>query len=187
MTGSGTGPVSETNLNANPAIIRACVLYCLRCLMREDIPLNDGVMDPVEVKIPPGSVLHPAPSGEALPAVAGGNVETSQVVVDLILRAFAATAASQGTMNNLIFGRNDGPAGPGFGFYETIGGGAGAGDGFAGADGVQVHMTNTRITDPEVLEERYPVRLRTFALRRQSGGSGRFPGGDGLVREFEFL
>ena len=126
--------------------------------------------------MPPGSLLDP-PAGAA---VVGGNVETSQRVVDVLLAAMGRAAASQGTMNNLAFGDER------FGYYETIGGGAGAGPGFAGASGVHVHMTNTRITDPEVLESQTPVIVRRFALRRGSGGAGRWPGGDGLVRELEF-
>jgi 5-oxoprolinase (ATP-hydrolysing) len=132
---------------------------------------------PVRIEVPVGSLLDP-PAGSA---VVGGNVETSQRIVDVLLGALGRVAASQGTMNNVAFGDEA------FGYYETLGGGAGAGPGFAGASGVHTHMTNTRITDPEILESRYPVRLRRFALRRGSGGSGRFRGGDGLVRAYEFL
>jgi 5-oxoprolinase (ATP-hydrolysing) len=153
------------------------VLYVLRTLVAARIPLNGGCLAPVTIRIPPGSLLDP-PRGAA---VAGGNVETSQRVVDVLLGALGLAAASQGTMNNLAFGTER------FGYYETIGGGAGAGEGFAGASGVHVHMTNTRITDAEVLEERHPVRLETFALRPGSGGAGRWPGGDGLVRRLRFL
>jgi 5-oxoprolinase (ATP-hydrolysing) len=131
----------------------------------------------VELRIPPGSLLDPPPGS----AVAGGNVETSQRVVDVLLGALGRVAASQGTMNNVAFGNER------FAYYETLGGGAGAGEGFDGASGVHVHMTNTRITDAEILETRYPVRLRCFALRRGSGGRGRWSGGDGLVRAYEFL
>jgi 5-oxoprolinase (ATP-hydrolysing) len=131
----------------------------------------------VTVRVPSGSLLDPPPDA----AVVGGNVETSQRIVDVLLGALAKVAASQGTMNNVTFGNAS------FGYYETIGGGAGAGPGFAGASGVHTHMTNTRITDPEVLEARYPVRLETFAFRRGSGGGGRFRGGDGLVRQYRFL
>jgi 5-oxoprolinase (ATP-hydrolysing) len=152
------------------------VIYALRCLVAERIPLNGGCLLPVEIVVPEGSLLDP-PAGAA---VGGGNVETSQRVVDVLLAAMGRAAASQGTMNNLAFGDE------GFGYYETIGGGAGAGPGFAGASGVHVHMTNTRITDPEVLESKTPVIVRSFALRRGSGGAGRWPGGDGLVRELEF-
>src|SRR5215203_6919681 len=115
------------------------------------------------------------------PAVVGGNVETSQRVVDTLLKAFGLAACSQGTMNNLLFGNER------FGFYETVCGGAGAGPGFRGASAVHTHMTNTRITDPEVLEQRYPVRLERFAIRRGSGGAGRWHGGDGAVRRIRFL
>ncbi len=174
---TGTGPEQAANLNAPRAVTMAAVIYVLRALVGEPIPLNGGCLAPVEVVIPERSLLSPGP----LRAVAGGNVETSQRVVDVLLGALGRQAACQGTMNNLTFGNAR------FGYYETIGGGAGAGPGFAGASGVHTHMTNTRITDPEVLESRFPVRLRRFALREGSGGRGRFPGGDGLVRELEFL
>jgi 5-oxoprolinase (ATP-hydrolysing) len=173
----GTGAASRGNLNAPPAVVRAAVLYVLRALVAERIPLNGGCLAPVEIRVPPGSLLDPPPGS----AVAGGNVETSQRIVDVLLGALGLAAASQGTMNNLTFGTDR------FGYYETLGGGAGAGPGFDGASGVHVHMTNTRITDAEVLEERYPVRLETFALRRGSGGAGRWRGGDGIVRRFRFL
>ncbi len=174
---SGTGPASAGNLNAPPAVVRAAVLYVLRCLVAERIPLNGGCLEPVVLRIPPGSLLDP-PRGAA---VAGGNVETSQRVVDVLLGALGLAAASQGTMNNVTFG--DGS----FGYYETLGGGAGATPGCPGASGVHTHMTNTRCTDLEVLESRHPVRLLEFRLRRGSGGKGRWPGGDGLVRRYEFL
>jgi 5-oxoprolinase (ATP-hydrolysing) len=173
----GTGAAQAGNLNAPRAVVQAAVLYVLRTLVAARIPLNGGCLAPVTIRIPPGSLLDP-PRGAA---VAGGNVETSQRVVDVLLGALGLAAASQGTMNNLAFGTER------FGYYETIGGGAGAGEGFAGASGVHVHMTNTRITDAEVLEERHPVRLETFALRPGSGGAGRWPGGDGLVRRLRFL
>ncbi|MEE3180873.1 MAG: hydantoinase B/oxoprolinase family protein, partial [Planctomycetota bacterium] len=147
-----------------------------------DIPLNAGVLDPLEVVLPECFLNPPAASDPAeCAAVSAGNVETSQRIVDAIFGALGTVAASQGTMNNLLFGNED------FGYYETIAGGAGAGAGFAGADGVHTHMTNTRITDPEVLERRYPVRLHRFCLRRGSGGAGENRGGDGIVREIEFL
>jgi 5-oxoprolinase (ATP-hydrolysing) len=174
---AGTGPAMAGNLNAPPAVVQAAVIYVLRALVAERIPLNGGCLAPVRIEVPSGSLLDP-PAGSA---VVGGNVETSQRIVDVLLGALGRAAASQGTMNNVAFGDET------FGYYETLGGGAGAGPGFAGASGVHTHMTNTRITDPEVLESRYPVRLRRFALRRGSGGSGRFPGGDGLVRAYEFL
>jgi len=164
------------NLNAPRAVVESAVIYVLRCLVAERIPLNGGCLLPVEICVPPGSLLDPPPGA----AVVGGNVETSQRIVDVLLGAMGRAAASQGTMNNLAFGNAR------FGYYETIGGGAGAGPGFAGASGVHTHMTNTRITDPEILEARAPVIVRRFALRRGTGGAGRFCGGDGLLREREF-
>ena len=172
----GTARAVEGNLNAPRAVVHAAVIYVLRSLVAERIPLNGGCLDPVEIAIPHGSLLDP-PRGSA---VAGGNVETSQRVVDVLLGALGIVAASQGTMNNVTFGDDS------FGYYETIGGGAGAGPGFHGASAVHTHMTNTRITDAEVLEDRYPVRLVRFALRRGSGGAGRFVGGDGIERCYEF-
>ena len=174
---TGTGAQVEGNLNAPRAVTVAAVIYVLRALVGEDIPLNAGCLRPVELRIPRHSVLDPDPER----AICGGNVETSQRVVDVLLGALGRLAACQGTMNNLTFGNER------FGYYETIGGGAGAGPGFAGASGVHTHMTNTRITDPEVLESRFPVRVVEFALRRGSGGAGEFRGGDGVVRELEFL
>jgi 5-oxoprolinase (ATP-hydrolysing) len=173
---AGTGAAVAGNLNAPRAVVQAAVIYVLRALVAERIPLNGGCLDPVEISIPAGSLLDP-PAGAA---VAGGNVETSQRIVDVLLGALAVVAASQGTMNNVAFGDAN------FGYYETIGGGAGAGEGFDGASGVHTHMTNTRITDAEVLEARHPVRLLRFALRRDSGGAGRWRGGDGLERHYEF-
>jgi len=172
----GTGPAVEGNLNAPRAVVQAAVIYVLRALVAERIPLNGGCLTPVEIRIPEGSILDP-PRGSA---VVGGNVETSQRVVDVLLGALGVAAASQGTMNNVTFGDER------FGYYETIGGGAGAGPDFEGASGVHTHMTNTRITDPEILEARYPVRLSEFALRTGSGGRGRHGGGDGLVRRYTF-
>jgi len=173
----GTGPTSPGNLNAPPAVVRAAVIYVLRSLVAERIPLNGGCLDPVEIVIPADSILSP-PSGAA---VVGGNVETSQRVVDVLLAALGRAAASQGTMNNVTFGDAE------FGYYETIGGGAGATPGAAGASGVHTHMTNTRITDPEILESRFPVVLAAFGLRAGSGGAGRHRGGDGLRRRYRFL
>ena len=172
----GTGPAMAGNLNAPRAVVESAVLYVLRALVNENIPLNGGCLRPVTLRIPPGSLLDPPPGS----AVVGGNVETSQRVVDVLLGAIGEVAASQGTMNNLAFGNES------FGYYETLGGGAGAGRDFDGASAVHTHMTNTRITDPEVLESRFPVRLRRFAVRRGSGGEGRHRGGDGLIRELEF-
>ncbi len=179
---TGSAPVHPGNLNAPPAVVRSAVLYVLRLLIAEPLPLNEGILRPVAIEIPPGMLNPPFPADPAeAPAVVGGNVETSQRVVDTLLKAFGLAACSQGTMNNLLFGSER------FGYYETVCGGAGAGPGFPGASGVHTHMTNTRITDPEVLEHRYPVRLERFALRRGSGGAGRWPGGDGAVRELVFL
>jgi 5-oxoprolinase (ATP-hydrolysing) len=179
---TGTGPVLPGNLNANRAIVASAVLYCFRCLIDEDIPLNAGVLAPIDIVLPE-CFLNPPRFDEPsrCAAVAGGNVETSQRIVDAIFGALGVVAAGQGTMNNVIFGDRN------FGYYETIGGGSGAGPGFDGADAVHTHMTNTRLTDPEVLEDRYPVRLRRFAIRRGSGGAGRYRGGDGMIREIEFL
>lgn len=179
---SGTGPVLANNLNANRAIVTAAVMYCLRCLIDEDIPLNQGVLAPVEI-ILPECLLNP-PAGDSpdlCAAVVGGNVETSQRVVDVLLGAFGLAAASQGTMNNLLFGDES------FGYYETICGGSGATMNADGADAVHTHMTNTRLTDPEIIEQRYPVRLHEFSVRRGSGGAGEHRGGDGIVRRIEFL
>jgi 5-oxoprolinase (ATP-hydrolysing) len=179
---SGTGAVLSGNLNANRAIVTAAVMYCLRALIAEEIPLNQGVLAPVEIVVPE-CLLNPpeGESPEACPAVVGGNVETSQRVVDVVLGAWRLAAASQGTMNNLVFGDAT------FGYYETICGGAGATADADGADAVHTHMTNTRLTDPEVIEQRYPVRVLEFSIRRGSGGDGLRRGGDGVVRRLEFL
>lgn len=179
---TGTGGVHSGNLNANRAITTAAVLYSFRCLLNEDVPLNAGVLEPLSIILPEG-LLNPAPgrtSAES-PAIVGGNVETSQRIVDVLLGALGLAAASQGTMNNLTFGDET------FGYYETICGGSGATPRAPGADAVHTHMTNTRLTDPEVLEQRYPVRLLQFSIRRNSGGAGRHRGGNGIVREIEFL
>lgn len=179
---TGSGDVHAGNFNANPAIVRSAALYCFRCMIDEDIPLNAGVLLPLRFVVPPGILNPPAFQDAAkCAAVAAGNVETSQRIVDVLLGALDLAAASQGTMNNLIFGDQT------FGYYETIAGGAGAGPGFDGASAVHTHMTNTRQTDPEILESRYPIRLWKLAIRRGSGGAGRFCGGDGTVREIEFL
>jgi len=173
---SGTSPALPGNLNAPRAVTRAAVLYVFRTLAQRDIPLNEGCARVLDIVIPEGSLLDP-PSPHA---VVGGNVETSQRVVDVLYGALGVLAAAQGTMNNLTFGDDS------FGYYETVCGGAGAGFGFDGASAVHTHMTNTRITDPEVLEQRHPVVLRRFAVRRGSGGAGVWRGGDGVLRELEF-
>jgi 5-oxoprolinase (ATP-hydrolysing) len=179
---TGTGPVLATNLNANRAIVTAAVLYVFRCLIGEDIPLNSGVLEPVTIILPTCLLNPPAASDPSRsPAVVGGNVETSQRVVDTLLGALGVAAASQGTMNNLTFGDAS------FGYYETICGGSGATRDADGADAVHTHMTNTRLTDPEVLERRYPVRIHEFRIRPDSGGPGARQGGNGVIREIEFL
>ncbi len=179
---TGTSPVHPGNLNANPAIVNSAILYVLRLLLAEDLPLNEGLMETVELTLPL-SMLNPLFPKDPTncPAVVGGNTETSQRLVDTLLKALGVSACSQGTMNNLLFGNET------FGYYETIGGGTGAGPGFHGAHAVHQHMTNTRITDPEILELRYPVRLERFAIRRGSGGMGKWNGGDGIIRELRFL
>ncbi|MCE9546356.1 MAG: hydantoinase B/oxoprolinase family protein, partial [Planctomycetia bacterium] len=179
---TGTAPVVPGNLNATPAIVSAAVMYVLRCLIDEEIPLNEGVMTPVRIVLPECLLNPPRHSDpRRCAAVVGGNVETSQRVVDVLLGALGIAAASQGTMNNLLFGDES------FGYYETICGGAGATHNRDGADAVHTHMTNTRLTDAEVLERRYPVRLLEFSIHRGSGGSGQWRGGDGVVRRIEFL
>jgi 5-oxoprolinase (ATP-hydrolysing) len=177
----GSGGVHPANLNATPAIVRSAVLYVLRLLVDEPLPLNEGLLEAVDLVVPPGLLNPPFPGDPAAaPAVVGGNVEVSQRLVGLLLRALGLAAASQETMNNVLFGDER------FSYYETVCGGCGAGPGFRGASAVHSHMTNTRITDPEVLEHRFPVRCVRFGIRRGSGGRGRWPGGDGVVRELEF-
>ncbi|MFK8114738.1 MAG: hydantoinase B/oxoprolinase family protein, partial [Rubripirellula sp.] len=177
-----TAGVHPGGFNATPAIVTAAVLYVLRSICQSNLPLCDGVLRDVEIVIPPGLLDPPSHEDPAqCAAVVAGNVETSQRVVDVLLGALDVAAASQGTMNNLLIGDET------FGYYETIGGGSGATRAHAGADAVHTHMTNTRITDPEVLESRLPVRLWRFKIRVGSGGVGRFPGGSGILREFEFL
>ncbi len=179
---TGTAGVHPGNLNATEAIVRSVVVYVLRVMIDEPMPLNEGLLRSVEVRVPEGMLNPRFVADPALcPGVAAGNVETSQRLADLLVRALGLCAGSQATMNNVAFGDEQG------GCYETIGGGAGAGPGFDGASAVHVHMTNTRITDAEVLERRYPVRVVRFAVRRGSGGEGRWRGGDGIVRELEFL
>jgi len=157
-------------------VCTAAVLYVFRTLIEEPIPLNEGCLAPLELVIPPGSMLDP----RAPAAVAAGNVETSQCIVDALYGALGVLAASQGTMNNLTFGDAQ------LQYYETIAGGAGAGVDFDGCDAVHTHMTNSRLTDPEILEGRFPVLLSEFAIRHGSGGAGRHRGGDGIVRRLRF-
>ena len=180
---SGSSKTHQGNLNANISIVNSVVVYVLRLLLKEKIPLNDGILKAVKIIIPENSILNPdfPDNPEKCPAVVGGNVELSQRLTDTLLKAFGIVACSQGTMNNFLFGNDK------FGYYETICGGSGAGDGFHGTSGVHTHMTNTRITDPEVLELRYPVYLNRFEIRENSGGKGQFNGGDGIIREVEFL
>lgn len=179
---SGSAGVHPGNLNATTAIVHSTVIYVMRLLLNEPIPLNDGILEPVTLMIPEG-ILNPPFSDDPFkcPAVVGGNIELSQRLTDTLLRAFGVAAASQGTMNNVLIGNER------FSYYETIAGGCGAGDGFHGTSAVHHHMTNTRITDPEILEHRYPIRLDRFAIREGSGGKGRYAGGDGIVRAFTFL
>ena len=185
---TGTSGVHPNNLNANISILYSAILYVLRLWCSKDIPLNEGLMTPVDFILPESSFLNPifpdnrndGPPTDC-PAVVGGNTEVSQRLVDTLLKALGLAACSQGTMNNFLFG--DGH----FGYYETIGGGAGATEGAAGRSAVHQHMTNTKLTDPEELERRYPVRLYQFAIRAGSGGAGQWPGGDGIIREIEFL
>ena len=179
---AGTADVHTHGFNATPAIVTAAVLYVLRCVSDSNLPLCDGVLRDVDLKIPNGLLNPPAHDDpRKCAAVVAGNVETSQRVVDVLLGAIGAAAASQGTMNNLLIGDET------FGYYETIGGGSGATSKGNGADAVHTHMTNTRITDPEVFESRMPVRLHQFAIRAGSGGAGARRGGNGIIRELEFL
>ncbi len=180
---NGTSATHPRNLNANISIVYSVVIYVLRLLCAKSIPLNEGLMEQVEIILPDESFLHPhfVDDPRACPAVVGGNTEVSQRLTDTLLKAFGLVACSQGTMNNFLFGDNT------FGYYETIGGGVGAGPGFTGRSAVHQHMTNTKITDPEDLEFRYPVRLHRFAIRHESGGNGVWRGGDGIIREMEFL
>lgn len=177
----GTDPVIDGNLNANSAIVAAAVMYVMRLLINEDIPLNEGVMKPVSVRLP-DCFLNPVAADDPAqsPAIVGGNVETSQRVVDVLLGALGLASASCGTMNNWLMGNQR------FGYYETVGGGSGATSTSPGVDAVHTHMTNTRLTDPEILETRYPVILREFSVREGSGGAGAHAGGDGMRREIEF-
>jgi 5-oxoprolinase (ATP-hydrolysing) len=183
----GTGPEVAANFNCPRSVVSSAIIYCLRSMVSSEIPLNQGCLTPIDIRIPKGSLLDPSETA----AVVGGNVLTSQRITDVVLKAFNAAAASQGDTNNLTFGLGgkdkEGNHVEGFGYYETIAGGSGAGPYWHGTSGVHTHMTNTRITDPEIMERRYPVVLREFSLRDGSGGEGRFRGGDGVVRDIEFL
>ena len=174
---TGTSAQLPNNFNAPSAVCMAAVLYVFRTLVDDDIPLNAGCLKPLEVVIPEGCMLRPRYPA----AVVAGNVETSQCITDALYGALGVLAASQGTMNNFTFGNER------YQYYETVAGGSGAGPGFDGADVVQTHMTNSRLTDPEVLEWRFPVRLESFEIRRGSGGRGRWRGGEGAVRRVRFL
>lgn len=173
---AGTSPQHPGNFNAPPAVAKAAVLYVFRTLIDDDIPLNAGCLKPLDIRIPEGSMLRPCWPA----AVVAGNVETSQAITDALYGAMRVMAAAQGTMNNFTFGDDRRQ------YYETICGGSGAGPDFDGTDAVHTHMTNTRLTDPEVLEWRFPVLLRDFRIRRGSGGAGRHRGGDGVARTIEF-
>jgi 5-oxoprolinase (ATP-hydrolysing) len=174
---TGTSPQQKNNFNAPVSVTRAAVLYVFRTLVDDEIPMNAGCLKPLKIVVPTGSMLNP----QAPAAVVAGNVETSQVVTDCLYGALGVLAASQGTMNNFTFGDGQHQ------YYETIAGGSGAGPDFDGTDAVQTHMTNSRLTDPEVLEWRFPVRLDAFSIRRGSGGAGRHKGGDGVDRRVRFL
>ncbi|MEU1121395.1 hydantoinase B/oxoprolinase family protein [Streptomyces sp. NPDC005879] len=173
---TGTSAQLDTNFNAPFAVVNAAVLYVFRTLVDDDIPLNDGCLRPLRIVVPPGSLLSPEPPA----AVVAGNVETSQAITGALYAALGVQAEGSGTMNNVTFGNDHHQ------YYETVASGSGAGDGFAGAPVVQTHMTNSRLTDPEVLEWRLPVLLEEFAVRRGSGGAGRWRGGDGAVRRIRF-
>jgi len=174
---TGTSAQQDSNFNAPSAVTRAAVLYVFRTLVDAPIPMNEGCLKPIDLIIPEGCMLNPTYPA----AVVAGNVETSQAVVDALYGALGVMAASQGTMNNFTFG-NDRHQ-----YYETICGGSGAGPDFDGTDAVHTHMTNSRLTDPEVLEWRFPVLLEAFSIRKGSGGAGRHKGGDGVIRRIRFL
>ncbi len=174
---TGTSEQLSSNLNAPIAVCQAAVLYVFRTLVQEEIPLNQGCLKPLTLIIPEGSMLNPRYPA----AIVAGNVETSQAIVDALYGALGVMAASQGTMNNFTFGNEQ------YQYYETICGGSGAGPNFNGTSAVQTHMTNSRLTDPEVLEWRFPVLLENFSLRADSGGQGQFKGGDGVTRKVRFL
>ena len=174
---TGTSAQQTNNFNAPTAVCMAAVLYVFRSLVDDDIPLNAGCLKPLKVIIPEGSMLNPLPPA----SVVAGNVETSSCITNALYGALGVMASSQPTMNNLTFGNAQ------YQYYETISGGSGAGDGFDGTSVVQTHMTNSRLTDPEVLEFRFPVRLQSYAIREGSGGKGRWHGGNGGIRRIEFL
>ncbi|HEX4858853.1 MAG TPA: hydantoinase B/oxoprolinase family protein, partial [Usitatibacteraceae bacterium] len=174
---SGTSAAQDSNFNAPSSVVTAAVLYVFRMLVDSDIPLNAGCLKPLTLVIPEGSMLRPHPPA----ATVAGNVETSQCITDALIGAMGIMAASSGTMNNLTFGNATHQ------YYETVSGGSGAGPGYHGTDAVQVHMTNSRLTDPEVLELRFPVRIEAHAIRKGSGGRGRWCGGNGAVRRIRFL
>ena len=173
---TGTSPQQATNFNAPHAVTQAAILYVFRTLVNDPIPLNAGCLKPLEIIVPEGCMLNPTYPA----AVVAGNVETSQTIVDALYGALKVMSASQGTMNNFTFGNDH------YQYYETVCGGSGAGDGFNGTDAVQTHMTNSLLTDPEVLESRYPVILESFEIRHSSGGDGQYHGGDGVVRKVRF-
>jgi 5-oxoprolinase (ATP-hydrolysing) len=174
---TGTSAQLPNNFNAPKAVTMAAVLYVFRTLVDDDIPLNAGCLKPLQVIVPEGCMLNPRPPA----AVVAGNVETSMCVTNALYGALGVMAASQCTMNNFTFGNAT------YQYYETISGGSGAGPGFDGTSVVQTHMTNSRLTDPEVLEFRFPVRLESYAIRKGSGGAGQWRGGDGGVRRVRFL
>jgi len=186
---TGTSPQVQGPVNAVPAVTRAAAAYAVRCVLGDGIPVNDGAFRPLEIVAPPGTVVNARPPA----AVAAGNVETSQRIVDTVLGALARAlpdrvpAASSGTMNNLLIGGTDPRRGGAFAYYETLGGGHGAGPGWDGESAMQVHMTNTRNTPVEALEHAYPMRVIETRIRRGSGGRGRWRGGDGIVRSLELL
>ncbi|MEJ2228462.1 MAG: hydantoinase B/oxoprolinase family protein, partial [Alphaproteobacteria bacterium] len=174
---AGTSAQDHGNYNAPLAVCRAVVLYVFRTLVGTDIPMNEGCLKPLDIRVPKGSMINP----EYPAAVISGNTEVSQAIADTLYGALGVLAGSQGTMNNFVYGNDT------YQNYETICGGTGAGDGFGGASAVHSHMTNTRMTDPEVLEVRFPVRVEEFSIRRASGGDGQFKGGDGVTRRLRFL
>ena len=173
---TGTTAQDPGNFNAPISITRSAVLYVFRTLVDDAIPLNEGCLKPIDIIVPAGCLLNPRPGA----AVVAGNVETSMVVVDALYGAMGRLGASQGTMNNFTFGNER------VQYYETICGGSGAGPGFGGASVVQTHMTNSRLTDPEILESRYPILIERFGVRQGSGGDGEWRGGDGAVRIVRF-